>query len=135
LRREGLPVKAVFTHKAASIYDDKPEERYHFPETYLRPAQAAAGDFILSYEPGRVGAHDRDGVGRAYRRRSLIGKRTTIYTPFSLNLCPPFPRPRAKMMYNSASEARIRCGQSALARLSTPLIGNMERCDCFWDLP
>jgi putative restriction endonuclease len=40
-------VKAVFTHKAASIYDDKPEERYHFPETYLRSAEAAVGDFII----------------------------------------------------------------------------------------
>jgi putative restriction endonuclease len=57
-------VKAVFTHKAASIYDDKPEERYHFPATYLRPAQAAVDDFILYYEPGRVGAHDRSRYGR-----------------------------------------------------------------------
>jgi hypothetical protein len=48
-------VKAVFTHKAASIYDDKPEERYHFPETYLRQAEAAVDDFILYYEPGRWG--------------------------------------------------------------------------------
>jgi putative restriction endonuclease len=58
-------VKAVLTHKAASIYDDRPEERYHFPETYLRPAQAAIDDFILYYEPrGRVGAHDRNRSGR-----------------------------------------------------------------------
>jgi putative restriction endonuclease len=57
-------VKAVFTHKAASIYDDKPEERYHFPETYLRPAEAAIDDFILYYEPGRVAAHDRGRYGR-----------------------------------------------------------------------
>jgi len=57
-------MKAVFTHKAASIYDDKPEDRYHFPETYLRAAQAAIGDFILCYEPGRVAAHDRGRYGR-----------------------------------------------------------------------
>jgi putative restriction endonuclease len=57
-------VKAVFTHKAASIYDDKPEERYHFPETYLRPAQAAIDDFIIYYEPGRVATHDRGRYGR-----------------------------------------------------------------------
>jgi putative restriction endonuclease len=53
-----------FTHKAASIYDDKPEERYHFPETYLRPAQAAIDDFIIYYEPGRVATHDRGRFGR-----------------------------------------------------------------------
>jgi putative restriction endonuclease len=57
-------VKAVFTHKAASIYDDKPEERYHFPETYLRQAESAIGDFIVYYEPGRVAAHDRGRYGR-----------------------------------------------------------------------
>lgn len=57
-------MKAVFTHKAASIYDDKPEERYHFPENYLRPAEAAVGDFILYYEPGRVAVHDRGRHGR-----------------------------------------------------------------------
>jgi putative restriction endonuclease len=57
-------VKAVFTHKAASIYDDKPEERYHFLETYLRPAEASVDDFIIYYEPGRVVAHDRGRYGR-----------------------------------------------------------------------
>lgn len=57
-------MKAVFTHKPASIYDDKPEERYHFPETYLRAAEAAIGDFILYYEPGRVGVHDHGRTGR-----------------------------------------------------------------------
>ena len=57
-------MKAVFTHKAASIYDDKPEERYHFPETYLRAAESAIDDFILYYEPGRVTADDRGRYGR-----------------------------------------------------------------------
>ena len=57
-------MKAVFTHKAASIYDDRPEEWYHFPETYRRQAEAAVGDFIIYYEPGRVGTHDRGRHGR-----------------------------------------------------------------------
>jgi putative restriction endonuclease len=57
-------VKAVFTHKAASIYDDKPEEHYHFPDMYLRSAESAVGDFIIYYEPGRVAAHDRGRHGR-----------------------------------------------------------------------
>ena len=57
-------MKAIFTHKAASIYDDKPEERYHFPETYLRQAESAVNDFIIYYEPGRVGTRDRDRYGR-----------------------------------------------------------------------
>jgi putative restriction endonuclease len=57
-------VKAIFTHKAGSIYDDLPEERYHFPETYLRQAEATIGDFIIYYEPGRVGTQDRGRSGR-----------------------------------------------------------------------
>jgi putative restriction endonuclease len=43
--------KAVLTHKPGSIYDDLPEERYHFPATYLRQVEAAVGDFIVYYEP------------------------------------------------------------------------------------
>lgn len=57
-------MKAVFTHKAASVYDDLPEERYHFPETYLRQVEATVGDFIVYYEPGRVGTDDRGRHGR-----------------------------------------------------------------------
>lgn len=40
-------VKAVLTTKAESIYDDLPEERYHFPRTYLNAVQAAVGDWIF----------------------------------------------------------------------------------------
>jgi putative restriction endonuclease len=57
-------LKAVFTHKAASVYDDLPEERYHFPETYLRQVEAAVDDFIIYYEPGRIGTNDRGRHGR-----------------------------------------------------------------------
>ena len=57
-------MKAVFTHKAASVYDDLPEERYHFPETYLRQVEATVSDFIIYYEPGRIGVNDRGRHGR-----------------------------------------------------------------------
>jgi putative restriction endonuclease len=57
-------LKAVFTHKAGSVYDDLPEERYHFPEMYLRQVEAAVGDFIIYYEPGRIGTNDRGRHGR-----------------------------------------------------------------------
>jgi putative restriction endonuclease len=45
--------KAVFTTKVDPTYDDLPEERYHFPRTYLRQAEAAIGDWIVYYEPRR----------------------------------------------------------------------------------
>jgi putative restriction endonuclease len=56
--------KAVLTHKIESIYDDLPEERYHFPRTYLRAVEAAVGDLIVYYEPGRTGLGERGRTGR-----------------------------------------------------------------------
>lgn len=45
--------KAIFTTKVSPTYDDLPEERYHFPRTYLRQAEQAVGDWIIYYEPRR----------------------------------------------------------------------------------
>jgi hypothetical protein len=45
--------KAIFTTKADPTYDDLPEERYHFPRTYLRQVEAALADWIVYYEPRR----------------------------------------------------------------------------------
>ena len=45
--------KAVLVTKVDPTYDDLPEERYHFPRTYLRQVEAALGDWIVYYEPRR----------------------------------------------------------------------------------
>lgn len=45
--------KVVFTQKPDSIYDDLPEEHYHFPKTYLNQARQAIGDWVLYYRPRR----------------------------------------------------------------------------------
>ena len=45
--------KAIFTAKTEPSYDDLPEERYHFPRSYLRQVEAAVGDWIIYYEPRR----------------------------------------------------------------------------------
>ena len=67
--------KAVFTHADGSIYDDLPEQRYHFPQTYLRAAQAALGDWIVYYEPRRVEAgSDRTGGRQAYFATAKLNK-------------------------------------------------------------
>ena len=47
-------MKAVLVTKVGSIYDDLPEERYHFPRQYLGRMQACVGDWIIYYEPGRL---------------------------------------------------------------------------------
>ena len=57
-------MKAVFTHKAGSIYDDLPEERYHFPAAYLRQVEAVVGDLVVYYEPGRTGLDEHARTGR-----------------------------------------------------------------------
>jgi putative restriction endonuclease len=46
--------KAIFTTRVDPSYDDLPEERYHFPRTYLRAAERAVGDWVIYYEPRRL---------------------------------------------------------------------------------
>ena len=48
-------VKAIFTTKPDSIYDDLPEFRYNFPKTYLNYVEKTVGDFVIYYEPRRGG--------------------------------------------------------------------------------
>lgn len=56
--------KAIFTTKVDPTYDDLPEQRYHFPRTYLRQAEQAVGDWILYYEPRRSSGDLSSGGGR-----------------------------------------------------------------------
>ena len=56
--------KAVLTTKVDPSYDDLPEERYHFPRTYLNAARAMLGDWIVYYEPRRSSAHLSSSGGR-----------------------------------------------------------------------
>lgn len=57
---------AVFTASESSAYDDKIEERYHFPRTYLRQVQAAIGDYIVYYEPRRNSTRNSNDGRQAY---------------------------------------------------------------------
>lgn len=45
--------KAVFISKVNPIYDDLPEERYHFPKQYLGRVEATIGDWVIYYESRR----------------------------------------------------------------------------------
>jgi putative restriction endonuclease len=56
--------KAVLTTKVEPAYDDLPEERYHFPRTYLRQVEAAIGDWIVYYEPRRTSSDIQSRGGR-----------------------------------------------------------------------
>lgn len=44
----------IFIHRADSIYDDSPAEKYQFPPQYLSRARACVGDWIVYYEPTKV---------------------------------------------------------------------------------
>ena len=56
--------RAVFTTKVTPSYDDRPEEYYHFPATYLNQVREAIGDYIVYYEPRRSSADDSSRGGR-----------------------------------------------------------------------
>jgi len=47
--------KGVFLHRADSIYEDQPEERYQFPKSYLKAASQCIGDWIIYLEPTKAG--------------------------------------------------------------------------------
>jgi putative restriction endonuclease len=56
--------KVIFTTKSSSSYDDRPEEYYHFPRTYLGQVQHAVGDYVIYYEPRRSTAAGSSRGGR-----------------------------------------------------------------------
>lgn len=58
--------KAIFTTKINPTYDDLPEERYHFPRTYLNQVERTVGDFIIYYEPRRSGDENSRGGRQSY---------------------------------------------------------------------
>lgn len=58
--------KAIFTFSEGSDYDDRPEERYHFPETYKNQVDQSVGDLIIYYEPRRDRGPSTSGGRQAY---------------------------------------------------------------------
>ncbi|WP_022728932.1 HNH endonuclease [Fodinicurvata sediminis] len=45
---------SVFIHRADSIYDDRPDERYQFPRQYLGRVKQSVNDWIVYLEPSKV---------------------------------------------------------------------------------
>ena len=56
--------KAVFITKVTPSYKDLPEDRYHFPRTYLNHVRQTVGDYIVYYEPRRSSAELSSRGGR-----------------------------------------------------------------------
>src|SRR5437764_12530917 len=91
--------KAVRITKAGSVYDDLPEERYHFPRQYLGRMEACVGDWIVYYEPGRLIVE----AGPRCGRRSYFG------TARGGRIEPDSPRPAHFYVFG--------CGQLELERV------------------
>jgi putative restriction endonuclease len=70
--------KVVLTTKLNPAYDDLPEERYHFPRTYLKQVTAAIGDFAIYYEPRRTST---DLSSRGGRQAYFAVARVTAIDP------------------------------------------------------
>jgi len=78
--------KAVLTTKVDPSYDDLPEERYHFPRTYLNAVRQSLRDWIVYYEPRRVSADLSSSGGRqsyfatAWGAGTIQSCRTTLWS-------------------------------------------------------
>ena len=57
---------AIFTASESSAYDDRIEQRYHFPKTYLGQARQAIGELVAYYEPRRDAGINSAGGRQAY---------------------------------------------------------------------
>ena len=69
----------VFIHRADSIYNDSPAERYQFPKQYLERARACVGDWILYYGPVKVAASRGYFAVAKVQRIVPDGSRTGMY--------------------------------------------------------
>ena len=56
----------IFTASESSSYDDRIDERYHFPSTYLAQAKQAVGSWVVYYEPRRDAGPSSSGGRQAY---------------------------------------------------------------------
>ncbi len=66
--------KGVLITKIGSIYDDLPEERYHFPRQYLKRMEACKNDWIVYYEPARLTDARRQDGRRSYFATARVDK-------------------------------------------------------------
>jgi putative restriction endonuclease len=103
-------MKAVLTSSPGTHYDDLPEQRYHFPRTYLKQVEAAIGDWIIYYEPRRDEGLSSSGGRQAYFAVALVtavredpAKRDHFYAEIShyLEFDQPVPFREADHYYES----------------------------------
>lgn len=65
---------AVFTFSESSVYDDRPEIRYHFPKAYLRRVEQTKGDWVVYYEPRRTSGPSSVSGRLAYFAMAMVDR-------------------------------------------------------------
>jgi putative restriction endonuclease len=133
--------KAVFTIRAQSIYDDLPEQQYHFPKIYLRTANAAVGDWIVYYVPSKESvSHWGVGAVQAYVAAAFISNvtpdptRSDHYYAWVGDYAPfvrPVPFRRETYYFESKLRADDGSTNQGTARRSVRLIPD-EEFDAIW---
>ena len=105
--------KGIFMSAIDSIYDDLPEERYHFPRRYLNLAQQCVGDWILYYEPRGGGGRMRYfATARVDRIERDPAKADHFYASVTDYL--ELPRPVPYREGNNYYEGRLRKNDGSL---------------------
>jgi putative restriction endonuclease len=74
-------VKGVFQTRFSPAYDDRPEEFYHFPRTYLKQVQHTVDDWIVYYEPRRSDGERTGGRSAYFAIAQVTGIRTDPTRP------------------------------------------------------
>ena len=110
--------KAVFQHKADSIYDDTPWEKYNFPKSYLSRVEQAVGDWIVYYEPrsaqsgrGRLSYFAIAQVQTVIPDSAVDGR---YYALIKAGTYLPFDRPVPRITDGQAIESSLRASDGSL---------------------
>jgi putative restriction endonuclease len=111
--------KAVFQHKADSIYDDTPWEKYNFPKLYLSRVEQTVGDWIVYYEPrsaeggtGRLAYFATGQVQTVIPDPSTDGRYYALIMPGTYL---PFDRAVARAIGGQVIEGSLRRSDGSLA--------------------
>jgi len=89
-------VKGVFQTRVSPAYDDRPEEFYHFPRTYLNQVQHTVDDWIVYYEPRRSDGERTGGRSAYFAIDQVTGIRTDPTRPdhFYADVQMPLAKPQ-----------------------------------------
>jgi len=111
-------VKAVFQHKADSIYDDTPWEKYNFPKMYLSRVEQTIGDWVVYYEPrsaeggtGRLSYFAAGQVQSVIPDTSVDGRYYALIAPRTYL---PFDRVVSRISDGAVIETALRGSDGAL---------------------